>query len=42
LLAAVRGLVDRGATAVLASHDPAVIEAADHVIRLQDGRVVDR
>jgi putative ABC transport system ATP-binding protein len=41
LLEAVRRLVDRGSTAVLASHDPAAIAAADDVVRLLDGRVVD-
>jgi putative ABC transport system ATP-binding protein len=42
LLEAVRQLVHRGSTAVLASHDPAAIEAADDVVWLLDGRVVDR
>jgi putative ABC transport system ATP-binding protein len=42
LLEAVRQLVDRGSTAVLASHDPAAIAAADDVVWLLDGRVVDR
>jgi ABC-type lipoprotein export system ATPase subunit len=40
LIAAVRNLVDHGSTAVLASHDDAVIEAADDVIWLHDGRLV--
>lgn len=31
----------RGAAVVCVSHDPAVIEDADRVIRLHDGRVVD-
>jgi ABC-type lipoprotein export system ATPase subunit len=42
LLESVRRLVDRGSTVVLASHDPAVIDAADDVVRLLDGQVVDR
>jgi putative ABC transport system ATP-binding protein len=41
LLDAVRRLVDRGTTVVLASHDAAAIAAADRVVRLLDGRVVD-
>jgi putative ABC transport system ATP-binding protein len=40
LLAAVRQLVDRGTTVVMASHDPAAIAAADDVVRLLDGQVV--
>ena len=32
-------LIDRGATLVVASHDPAVIDAADQVVTLRDGRV---
>ena len=39
LVEAMRTLVDRGATLVVASHDPAVIEAADHVVTLEDGEV---
>jgi putative ABC transport system ATP-binding protein len=31
-------LVARGATLVVASHDDAVVAAADHVVRLRDGR----
>jgi ABC-type lipoprotein export system ATPase subunit len=42
LIDAVRALVARGTTVVIASHDAAVIAAADHVLRLRDGRVVDR
>ena len=34
-----RELVDRGVTLVVASHDAAVVAAADHVLRLRDGRV---
>ena len=33
-------LVERGATLVVSSHDDAVVDAADHRVRLQDGRVV--
>jgi putative ABC transport system ATP-binding protein len=40
LLEAVRQLVDRGTTVVLASHDPSAIAAADDVVRLLDGQVV--
>ena len=40
LVGAMRSLVDRGATLVVASHDPAVIATADHVVTLRDGRVV--
>jgi putative ABC transport system ATP-binding protein len=39
LVEAMRRLVDRGASLVVASHDPAVIDAADHVFALRDGRV---
>lgn len=35
-------LVRGGATLVVASHDPAVIDAADDVVRLHDGRVDTR
>lgn len=42
LLAAVRQLVDRGTTVVMASHDPAAIAAADDVVHLLDGQVVHR
>jgi ABC-type lipoprotein export system ATPase subunit len=40
LVAVMRELVDRGTTIVVSSHDAAVVDAADHVVRLQDGRVV--
>ena len=40
LVAIMRGLVSRGATLVVASHDAAVVSAADHVVQLRDGRVV--
>jgi putative ABC transport system ATP-binding protein/macrolide transport system ATP-binding/permease protein len=39
LVEAMRRLIDRGATLVVASHDPAVIDAADRVVTLRDGRV---
>jgi putative ABC transport system ATP-binding protein len=39
LVNAMRRLIDRGATLVVASHDPAVIDVADHVVTLRDGRV---
>jgi putative ABC transport system ATP-binding protein len=39
LVETMRGLVDGGASLVVASHDPAVIAAADHVVALRDGRV---
>jgi putative ABC transport system ATP-binding protein len=39
---AVHRLVEGGTTAVLASHDEAVITSAHHVVRLRDGQVVDR
>jgi ABC-type lipoprotein export system ATPase subunit len=42
LLDAVRGLIDAGTTVVMASHDLDAIAAADHVVRLRDGRVVER
>jgi ABC-type lipoprotein export system ATPase subunit len=40
LITIMRGLVDRGATLVVSSHDAAVAAAADHVLTLRDGRVV--
>jgi putative ABC transport system ATP-binding protein len=39
LVAAMRTLVERGATLIVASHDAAVIRAADHLVTLRDGRV---
>lgn len=41
VLRAVRQLVDRGSSVLLASHDPAAVAAADDVIWLHDGRQVD-
>jgi putative ABC transport system ATP-binding protein len=36
-----RGLVrSEGVTAVVATHDPAMLDVADRVIELRDGRVV--
>ena len=40
LRAQLRAVADRGTTVVIASHDPAVIGAADHVVNLRSGRVV--
>jgi putative ABC transport system ATP-binding protein len=40
LVAALRRLADRGVTLVVASHDAAVVAAADQVVHLHDGRVV--
>jgi putative ABC transport system ATP-binding protein len=39
LVETVRDLAARGSTVVVTSHDPAVIEAADHLVVLRDGRV---
>ncbi len=35
-----RAAADRGAAVVCVSHDPAVIASADHLVRLEEGRVV--
>ena len=40
LIGGLRDLVDAGSTLVVTSHDAAVIDAADHVVTLRDGRVV--
>jgi ABC-type lipoprotein export system ATPase subunit len=40
LIEAMRALVDAGRTLVVSSHDAAVIDAADTVVQLRDGRVV--
>ncbi len=41
IMTLLRGLVrSQGATAVVATHDPAMIDVADRVIELQDGRIV--
>ena len=38
----VRRLVrEQGVTVVMSSHDPYIIELADHVVQLEDGRVVE-
>ena len=39
LIAAMKDLVEAGTTLVVTSHDAAVIQAADHVVTLRDGRV---
>jgi putative ABC transport system ATP-binding protein len=37
-----RDLVDKeGITIVMATHDPIIMEVADHVYTLEDGKVVD-
>ncbi len=42
LLAVLRGMVDsRGLAVIVASHDPRVLDWADHVYWLRDGRVVE-
>lgn len=41
LVESMRELVRSGATLVVSSHDPLVIDAADHRVHLRDGRVVD-
>ena len=38
--AVMRAEADRGAAIVCVSHDPAVIAAADHLVRLEEGRMV--
>jgi ABC-type lipoprotein export system ATPase subunit len=40
LIESMRELVRRGSTLVVASHDPAVMAAADDLVSLRDGRVV--
>ena len=40
LVATMRRLVERGATVFVASHDAAVIDAADDLLTLRDGQVV--
>jgi putative ABC transport system ATP-binding protein len=40
LVAAMRRLVDIGATLIVTSHDPMVIEAADDLVQLRDGQRV--
>ena len=42
VMALIRTIVKReGTTAIVATHDPALIDLADRVIELRDGRVVD-
>lgn len=41
LMEAVAGLREAGTSFVVCSHDPVVVEAADHVLRLADGAVVE-
>ncbi len=41
VLQAVHDLRDEGVAFILSSHDPAVLEASDHVLRLEHGRVVE-
>ncbi len=41
VLDGVRALCDRGAGFVIASHDPRLIERADHVLRLERGRTAE-
>jgi putative ABC transport system ATP-binding protein len=42
VLARFKALVaEEGATVVMSSHDPAIVELADRVVLLEDGRVVD-
>jgi len=41
-MALIRTIVKQeGTTAIVATHDPALIDLADRVIELRDGRVVD-
>lgn len=37
--ALIRGAADRGVTVIVATHDEAVAELSDRVVRLQDGRI---
>jgi putative ABC transport system ATP-binding protein len=42
IMALIRSIVRaEGTTAIVATHDPALIDLADRVIELRDGRVVD-
>jgi putative ABC transport system ATP-binding protein len=41
VLAAVHDLRNEGVAFLLASHDPRVVESADHLLRLEHGRVVE-
>ena len=43
VMALLRGIVrSEGLTAVIATHDPSLLDIADRVVELRDGRVVDR
>ena len=43
VMALIRSIVQReGTTAIVATHDPALIDLADLVIELRDGRIVGR
>jgi putative ABC transport system ATP-binding protein len=40
-MATLRGLVrSEGVTAIVATHDPAMLDVADRVIELRDGRIL--
>ena len=41
VMAQLRAEADRGAIVVVASHDPAVVDAADRHISLDEGRLID-
>ena len=42
VMALIRSIVQReGTTAIVATHDPALIDLADRVVELRDGRIVD-
>lgn len=41
VMAQLRAEADRGAIVVVASHDPAVVDAADRYITLDEGRLID-
>ena len=42
IMTLIRALVEsEGVTAVVATHDPALIDVADRIVELQDGRIVD-
>ena len=38
-MALLRHLVDEGLTAVVATHDQVVVEVADRILEIRDGRV---
>jgi ABC-type lipoprotein export system ATPase subunit len=41
VLEAVHNLTDEGVAFILSSHDPRVMQAADHLLRLEHGRVAE-